>query len=149
MPILTSSRRLSLLLISPALFLALVLAAAACAGGEGVSNETADGGPTTFDISLDDEPGEQALVSFFEPNEVTIAAGQEVTFNLSNDGTVPHNFRIAGPDGQYNTDDDTVVDPEILNPGDTAVVKWTAPSEAGTIIFRCDLHLNTGTITIK
>ena len=93
---------------------------------------------------------EEALVSFFLPNEFTVGAGQEVTFNLSNEGTLPHNFRIAGPDDEYNTDDDFLVGPEILNPGDVSVQKWSAPTEAGTLIFRCDFHPDSvGTITVE
>jgi plastocyanin len=128
---------------------AVTLAALAC-GGNG--DETASGGdPVTFDIALGDEVRDtDELVSFFTPNEFTVAAGQEVTFNLSNDGTVPHNMRIAGPDGEYMTDDDTLVDPDVLNPGDTAVLEWAAPSQPGTIIFRCDFHPESvGTITVQ
>jgi plastocyanin len=149
MPNPTKSGKLRFLFIPPFLLLTLALAAVACGGGEQDSVESPDSGPVTFDISLSDEPGEQAIVSLFEPNEVTVAAGQEVTFNLTNDGTAPHNLRIVGPDGEFNTTDDVVVDPEVMKPGDSAVLVWTAPSKAGTIIFRCDFHLNTGTITIK
>ena len=125
----------------------LVVALVAACSGNGDSGQAGDGGTTTIDISLDDEPGEAGPISFFTPDEFTVAAGQEITFNVSNDGTVPHNMRIAGLDGEYNTNDDTFV--EILWPGDTAVLKWTAPSEGQALIFRCDLHGNTGTITVQ
>ncbi len=90
------------------------------------------------------------LVSFFLPNELTVAAGQQVTLNLSNDGTVPHNMRIAGPDGDYNTDDDTIMEPNILKPGDKAVIEWTAPGQPGATSFRCDFHPDSvGAITVE
>lgn len=86
----------------------------------------------TFDISMGD--------NFFEPNEVTVAPGQTVTFNLTNGGQAIHNMRIAGPDNQYDNEDDAVSDPDIVRPGETAVLVWTAPSEPGEYIFRCDFH---------
>jgi plastocyanin len=145
------NRRRGLFFALALLTFAVTLLAAACGDDaeEADSGGATDDGPASFDISLGDEPGEGKLVSFFTPDEFTVAPGQEVTFNISNDGTAPHNVRIAGPDGEYNTDDDTVVDPEILNPGDTAVLVWTAPSEPGIVMFRCDFHLNTGTITVE
>jgi len=128
----------------------LLALAAACGGDGGDSGQTVDNGPVTFDIFLKNEVREGALVSFFTPDALTVSAGQEVTFNLSNEGTLPHNFRIAGPDGEYNTDDDSLVGPEILNPGDVFVQKWSAPAEAGTLIFRCDYHPESvGTITVE
>ena len=145
----SADRSLRPFLVLALLALGVTLVALAC-GGDG--DETASGGgPVTFDISLGDELiGTDTLRSFFTPKEFTVAPGQKVTFNLSNDGTVPHNMRIAGPDGEYMTDDDTLVDPEILNPGDTAVLKWTAPSEPATIIFRCDFHPDSvGAITVR
>lgn len=139
--------------LAPALLnLGVALLAMAC--GDDRDGSTANGGsdsaPVTFDISLNDRQSETALVSFFSPDEFTVSAGQEVTFDLTNDGTVPHNTRIAGPDGEYMTDDDAVSNPDILKPGDTAVLKWTAPSESGSIIFRCDFHPDSvGTINVQ
>ncbi|KKL74485.1 hypothetical protein LCGC14_2064430 [marine sediment metagenome] len=145
----SADRSLRLFLVLASVALGVTLVALACAGEPRV--ETTSGEIATFDVSLGDELTDtDTLRSFFTPNEFTVAAGQEVTFNLSNDGTVPHNMRIAGPDGEYMTDDDTLVDPEILNPGDTAVLRWTAPSEPATIIFRCDFHPDSvGTITVR
>jgi plastocyanin len=136
--------------VAGALALTVALLASAC-GGDGGSG---DGGaePAAFDVSLQDEPSEPGtIVSFFGPTGFTVATGQEVTFNLTNDGTAIHNMRIAGPDGEFNTDDDTPEDTDILNAGDTAVLKWTAPDEPETIEFRCDFHPTdmVGTITVE
>lgn len=89
--------------------------------------------------------------SFFDPNEVTVAAGADVAFDISNDGVAIHNMRIAGADGQYNSDDDAVSDPQLMPGGGTGTLTWTAPEEAGTIDFRCDFHpqVMTGTITVE
>jgi plastocyanin len=88
--------------------------------------------------------------NFFDANEVTVASGAAVTFDLVNDGIAIHNMRIAGSDGEYNTEDDTVSDPELFTPGDAGTLEWTAPDQAGEIIFRCDFHPidMIGTITV-
>ncbi len=88
--------------------------------------------------------------NFFDANEVIVASGAAVTFDLTNDGIAIHNMRIAGVDGEYNTDDDTLSDPELFTPGDTGILEWTAPDQAGEIIFRCDFHPieMIGTITV-
>ncbi len=105
----------------------------------------ADGGPTGGAIAT--SMGD----NFFDANEVTVAAGESVTFDLSNDGQAIHNMRVAGPDGEYNTDDDTVSDPDLFVGGDTGALTWTAPDQVGEIIFRCDFHPveMTGTITVE
>jgi plastocyanin len=88
--------------------------------------------------------------NFFDSNEVSVAAGAVVTFDLVNEGIAIHNMRIAGSDGEYNTEDDTISDPELFTPGDTGTLEWTAPDQAGEIIFRCDFHPidMIGTITV-
>jgi plastocyanin len=136
-----------LLLVSGVLALAVALLAMAC-GGEA---EAPSGGETPSDgaqsITLDISQGD----NFFEPNDFVVSPGQTVTFNITNDGQAIHNMRIAGPDGEYDTDDDAVSDPDIVNPGETAVVTWTAPDEPGDIVFRCDFHFpeQTGSITVQ
>lgn len=112
-------------------------------GDNGNGNGNGNGEEVTFDVSMGD--------NFFEPNEFTVPAGATVTFNLTNDGAAIHNMRVAGADNEYNTDDDVVSDPDLVNAGETATVEWTAPDEAGTIDFLCDFHPTdmTGTITVE
>jgi nitrite reductase (NO-forming) len=88
--------------------------------------------------------------NLFEPSELTATAGTAVTFSLPNEGRVPHNMRIAGPDDEYNTDDDIVSDPEIIGAGDDGELTWDLP-EAGDFRFRCDIHPveMVGTITVQ
>jgi len=145
--------------VLPAFVLALALAAAACGGGEGgppagetpagetPAGETPAGetptGPVTIDVSMRD--------NFFEPAEFTVKAGQEVTFNATNDGAAIHNMHVAGADNEYGTDDDVQSDPQLVDPGDTATLTWTAPDEPGVYDFQCDVHLPdmAGTITVQ
>jgi uncharacterized cupredoxin-like copper-binding protein len=59
-------------------------------------------------------------------------------------------MRVAGPDDEYNTDDDIVSDPEIIGAGDDGELTWDLP-EAGDFRFRCDIHPveMVGTITVQ
>ncbi len=150
-------RGLKLLLLSALLILSIALLAAACSGGgdgDGGGGETpaadetsADGadnaGPVTFDVSMGD--------NFFEADTFTVSPGQQVTFNLVNDGQAIHNMRVDGGDGEYDTGDDTVSDPDLFQAGDAGALVWTAPDEAGEIIFRCDFHPldMVGTISVE
>lgn len=143
-----------------ALALSLLLVASfACGGGDdddsgGDDGTTAattpadngngggDGEEMTFDVEMTDEE--------YIPSDFLVATGAQVTLNLTNAGTAIHNVRIAGEDGEYNTGDDAVSVPDLVNPGDTAVVEWTAPDEAGDYKYQCDIHPNLGgTITVE
>ncbi len=154
-------RGLKLLLLSASLILSIALLAAACSGGGDGDGETpaadetsTDGadntGPVSFDISMGDTI-EPEVTNFFELNEFTVSPGQEVAFNITNEGAAIHNMRIDGGDGEYDTDDDTVSDPELFQAGDAGTLVWTAPDEAGEIIFRCDFHPTEmiGTISVE
>lgn len=133
--------------------LALVAAASlgvACGGGDdggqpnGASTTgDAPGDGEVFDVVMDD--------NLFDPDELTVPLGASVTFNLTNEGAAVHNMRIAGPDGDYRSDDDAVSDPDLSRSGETATLVWTAPDEAGEIDFRCDFHpdIMVGTITVQ
>ncbi|HEY5625694.1 MAG TPA: plastocyanin/azurin family copper-binding protein [Dehalococcoidia bacterium] len=89
--------------------------------------------------------------NFFDPSAITIAAGDTVTFNLTNEGVAIHNMRTAGEDAEYNTEDDAVSDPDLVTGGGLATLEWTAPDAPGEILFRCDFHPidMIGTITVQ
>lgn len=89
--------------------------------------------------------------NFFDSDDITVAAGASVTFQLTNDGAAVHNMRIAGADDEYITDDDTVSDPGVFSAGDAGTLVWTAPDSPGELLFRCDFHptVMTGTITVQ
>ena len=87
----------------------------------------------------------------FDPTQLSVSAGASVTIQLTNKGTAIHNMRIAGPDAKFNTSDDAVSNPQLVPGGQTATLAWTAPTQAGDIIFQCDFHPTDmkGTITVK
>jgi plastocyanin len=97
--------------------------------------------------------------NFFDPNDITVAAGDTVTFNLTNGGVAIHNMHIAQPDGNYSVagicepdGGDACSDPNAVPAGQTAALEWEVPDAPGTEIpFRCDFHPveMTGTITIQ
>jgi len=89
--------------------------------------------------------------NFFDPAQIAVAADQEITFNLTNEGSAIHNMHIAGADNEYDTDDDAVSDPDLVSGGQVAVVTWQSAAEGGEIDFRCDFHPSemTGTIAVQ
>jgi plastocyanin len=75
----------------------------------------------------------------FTLNNLKVPLNETTTISVTNDGIAIHNMRIAGPDGEWSTGDDTVSDPALIAGGETAVVEFT-PTIAGTYTFRCDFH---------
>ena len=97
----------------------------------------------TFGVSLRD--------NFFEPKEISVAPGEKVTFDLGNDGALPHNMRIAGPDGKFNTADDTVSSPNVVLGRQSATLEWQGAASPGSIPFQCDIHpgVMAGIMTVR
>jgi plastocyanin len=121
-------------------FVGVAVTAAACGGGS--SGPAPEGDGATLEMTVGD--------NFYKPNEFRVRAGQKVTLNVTNEGQAVHTVRLAGPDGQYETGDDTMADPEMIKPGATVALAWTAPTEPGAYNFRCDYHPEeTGTITVE
>ena len=143
----------------------LLLFAAACGDDDGGSSDDGDGGTatavetdggtTTDEIEpqpavpqeVDDEVTEAVDGqlqtgtddNFFTLNNLSVPLGETTTIEVVNEGTAIHNMRIAGPDGEFNTADDSVSDPELISGGDTGVVEFT-PTLAGSYTFQCDFH---------
>jgi nitrite reductase (NO-forming) len=86
----------------------------------------------------------------FPVSKLTAKVGEKLTLNITNEGAVPHNVRIAGADGKYDAKDSVVSSPEIITAKKTGTLTWTPP-KAGTYKFQCDLHPDqmTGTITVQ
>ena len=91
------------------------------------------------------------LDNSFDPDELTVAAGEEVTFVLPNEGAATHNMRIADANGEYDTDESVVSTPELVAGGGLGTLTWDVPAEPGTYDFRCDVHPveMVGTITVE
>ena len=100
----------------------------------------ADDFDVEFDVGMQDNN--------FEPGVLTIDAGTKVKLNLSNLGEFVHNIRIAGADGEYETEDD-ILSEDIL-PGETGKLIFELDEE-GEYIFRDDFRKETmtGTLTVQ
>jgi plastocyanin len=100
------------------------------------------------DEEVDDEYDIAMVDSLYEPDHFGTDAGDKVRFNLTNDGEFVHNLRIAGPDGEYDTDDDIVS--EDVQPGEESDMVFTI-DEPGSYEFQCDFHpeTQTGTLTVR
>ncbi len=75
----------------------------------------------------------------FSPNLLAATTGSTITIRLTNKDGQAHSLRIAGPDGQYQTDDDAVTEPSTVAAGETGELTF-APLVAGSYTFRCDFH---------
>jgi uncharacterized cupredoxin-like copper-binding protein len=106
-----------------------------CGGGGGPS--------TTIDVTMTDFQ--------FQPSQFTVPAGQEITFNSSNNGAVVHNFVIMKPGtsvGDFFDENDVsnVYWETELQPGASVNATFTAPSEPGEyeIVCRTEGHILSG-----
>ncbi|HXG36485.1 MAG TPA: c-type cytochrome [Dehalococcoidia bacterium] len=90
--------------------------------------------------------------NFFTVNNFKVRLNSQVTIRVINQGQQPHNLRVAGRDGQWNTGDDFAVpsDGSFLSGGQSGQASTTF-NQTGTFVFRCDVHPTTmwGQITIE
>jgi len=102
--------------------------------------------PEEVDVTFDVEMGD----NFFEPSELEVEAGQTFRIKLTNDGEFIHNLRIAGADGEYDTEDDLVSTPGFQRSGESGELVGQI-DEPGVYIFRSDSQSTdmVGTITVK
>ncbi len=102
----------------------------------------------TINIETDDDG--QNVLPRYVPNAISGDAGEVIEILVTNVGSVAHNLRFPGSDGEYNTRDDWFVQPGTLFTGDTGrvVVKFDEP---GSYPFRCDFHVldHLGTLTLR
>jgi plastocyanin len=113
----------------------LSLTLAACGAG---------GSPSTnIDVTMTDFQ--------FQPSQFTVPAGQEITFNSSNNGAVVHNFvimKLGTKAGEFFDEEDV---PNVyweveLQPGGSVNTTFTAPSEPGEyqVVCRTEGHIVSG-----
>ncbi len=135
------------------LVIALSLVVAACGGSGTESSTTLTTGETDYSFGSPADPADAdrtieitAVDSFaFEPAELTVTAGETVTFNVINDGRLVHDFTLgdqAAQDeheaemaemGGMAHDQPNVV---IIPAGQTMELTWTFPA-AGTVLIGC------------
>ena len=126
-------------------------------GGSDVAGDGSFGEPgdaaeadTTIEIIASDGPFR------FEPDEVEVAAGDTVVFELLNVGGVEHELGILAEPTEGAMTHDHSGDPSVtprVEPGGTAEVVWTF-TEPGEFVFECHVdahHLAgmRGTITVS
>jgi uncharacterized cupredoxin-like copper-binding protein len=116
--------RIRRILMILALGLAAGLVLAACGGG---NNGGSTSGSTGKTISVD------ATEFSFSPNAYTAKVGEQLTFKVTNKGTVDHTFVIMNPDGSGKE-----LAKITMKPGETQTLDFT-PSAAGTYPVECDL----------
>ena len=103
------------------------------------------GGPKTAELSV-------SMSEFsFSPSSVSVPAGAEVTLNLTNSGTIEHNWVLldAGYEASapFDADDQAEVVAETkVAAGETQSFSFTAPSAAGSYQVVCSIpgHLEAG-----
>jgi uncharacterized cupredoxin-like copper-binding protein len=87
----------------------------------------------------------------FQPNQFTVPAGQEITFNSTNNGAVVHNFVVmklgttAGD--MFDEEDIPNVFWEVeIAPGGSVDTAFTAPTEPGEyeVVCRTEGHIASG-----
>ena len=124
-----------------------LLAVAACGGGAGQA--------VSIDVVMTDFA--------FTASEWTVAAGDEITLNLDNQGSVIHNWALVKAGSEISSEGDLPIDPaekgglyvlknEVVA-GETASVTLTAPPP-GTYQVICDIQAHfsvgmAGTLTVE
>jgi plastocyanin len=78
----------------------------------------------------------------FVGNHLVVGFGESATIDVTNKDQQAHNLRIAGFDGEYQTEDDAVTDPDPIDAGGSGALSF-APAVPGTYTFRCDYHPGT------
>lgn len=145
----------------PLLILVIGLVAAACSSG-GTTDTTMSG-----DMHMDDEhthisfgePADATEASrvieisasdnfTFDPDEIAVTAGEVVTFKVTNDGKVPHDFVLGSAavqdeheaEMQNMTGSDSMSHDEpnafVIDPGETKEMTWHM-TETGEILMGC------------
>jgi plastocyanin len=113
------------LIVAPVLAVAVV--ATACGPPASGNVHAGTGGPDAVRLAMHDDE--------FAPTRLELPAGEQVTVEVTNDGSNQHNFTIDSLDLSTGT----------MSGGDVKTATFTVPD--GTTEFRCTFHKDmTGTI---
>jgi plastocyanin len=117
---------------------------------------------STFVQAVTPSPGPDSVVTIeiiardniFEPTGITVSSGASVLLRLKNEGRAIHNMHIVGPENRFSEKfceglADPCLDPSLVRSGQSASLTWVAPDKPGDVAFRCDLHPQEMTGTIK
>ena len=121
------------------LVLALVATACSKSGNESEGGTTTIAGQEANDHGTKDVSGESSVELeqdnfYFEPTILKGSPGQELTIELSNEGSALHNFSI--PDQSIDQD---------VQPDTKGEVTVTLP-DSGTLVFFCKYHQSRGMV---
>ena len=84
----------------------------------------------------------------FDPGEIVVSEGEVITFRVTNDGKIPHDFVLGDvviqdeheAEMQDMTDDDSMAHEEpnafVIDPGETKEMTWHM-TESGEVIMGC------------
>lgn len=92
------------------------------------------------------EPSETTTDNAFSARRITVPAGTQVTFTLTNKGQAVHNWHVLSVQGSDGKD----ITLPLTSPGATNTMTFTI-SQPGSYNFQCDVHPQdmTGTLTVK
>jgi hypothetical protein len=83
-----------------------------------------------------------ATGTLFVQNHLAVPIGESIIIRVTNNDPAPHNLRLAGIDGIFETEDDAVTVPEAIDQGSVGELSF-APIVDGYYTFRCDFHPTT------
>lgn len=80
--------------------------------------------------------------SLFAQNNLAVQVGESVILRVTNGDSTPHNLRLAGIDGVFDTEDDAVTVPDSIENVQVGELTFAPPAD-GFYTFRCDFHPTT------
>jgi plastocyanin len=77
--------------------------------------------------------------ALFRGNNIKVAFGESVKIDVTNRDAEAHNLRLAGFDGEFQTEDDAITAPNPIEPNGAGSLDFS-PVVPGAYTFRCDYH---------
>jgi plastocyanin len=88
--------------------------------------------------------------ALFRGNNLRVPFGESVKIDVTNRDAETHNLRIAGFDGEFQTEDDAITAPDPIEANGAGSLDFS-PIVTGAYTFRCDYHPGTmgGRVTVE